>query len=132
MQKNGVKVTFILILILVLTLGIYFARNHISFIPQKQEDLLRIKFIDPAGEVIPNTDVRIYSDNGVNCFTTPCDTEGQEWVGKTDMNGVIIVPLKKINTNTSFTVSKYGVKEGFVQSVKVNSSNEWLVELTRK
>ena len=51
--------------------------------------------------------VRVYSDNGVRCVTTPCDTNGREWRGRSDGNGYVFVPRDMLDVSMSLDVDGY-------------------------
>jgi hypothetical protein len=72
---------------------------------------LKLKLIDRVTrKPIKNTDVEIYSDNGIRCITLPCQTNGIKWTGKTDARGVIIIPGKI--RQRSMTISATGYSRG--------------------
>ena len=92
--------------------------------------IIQVKLIDAySGQLISNVDVRIYSDNGIRCFTTPCNTEGQEWNGKTDSNGFISIPSKIINQSTGITAIGYKSGRDLGKDSEKITKYDWLMEL---
>lgn len=91
---------------------------------------VKVKLVDAfSGNIIPDADVKIYSDNGVRCFTTPCNTEGQEWNGKSDGDGIVIVPKKVINEVTTITATGYGSGRDLNRYADKITDSEWTIEL---
>lgn len=77
-------------------------------LPKIKEGFLSVKLLDAfTGEPICNVDVKIMSDNGIRCIRAPCPTDAQEWNGKSDDNGLILVPLKILNVITTITATGY-------------------------
>ena len=98
--------------------------------PTPQSDVIKVKLLDAfSGKKISLTDVRIYSDNGIRCVTTPCNTEGQEWIGKSDIDGVILVPLKIINEVTTITATGYKSGRDLNKDSEKININNWSIEL---
>lgn len=136
-MKKGGFVKIILVAVVVILIGIvgYFALINkfasVPKVPLPKTGIIKVKLLDAfSGQTISNTDVRIYSDNGIRCVTTPCNTEGQEWTGKSDDGGVILIPSKMINTVTTITATGY--KSGGdldKDSEKIDTNNNWLIEL---
>lgn len=91
---------------------------------------INVKLLDAfSGQIISNTDVKIYSDNGIRCFTTPCNTEVQEWIGRSDNNGIISIPSKIINVVTTITATGYkSGRDLNKDSEKIDNEN-WSIEL---
>lgn len=60
---------------------------------RKNGTSLRVQLVDErSGKPIRNTDVEVYSDNGVRCVMEPCPTNGMSWNGRTDRNGFVRIP----------------------------------------
>jgi hypothetical protein len=54
-----------------------------------------------TGAPLGGRELTVYSDNGLRCVKTPCDTGGREWRGRTDQNGAAAIPgdvLQKVHT----------------------------------
>jgi hypothetical protein len=47
------------------------------------------------------TAIRVRSDNGIRCVTTPCPTGAQEWSGTTDSRGIAAVPKRVFQASIS-------------------------------
>ncbi|HYE75861.1 MAG TPA: hypothetical protein VEF04_21130 [Blastocatellia bacterium] len=73
---------------------------------QKQE--YKIKLIDEATKKpVAQKKVRIYSDNGIRCIKAPCPTNGKEWKGESDANGVIIIKEEFVQNSMTLTAEGY-------------------------
>ena len=54
---------------------------------------LQVRVIDAGTQkALANTDVDVYSDNGIRCIQAPCPTNGMSWRGRTDKHGVVVIP----------------------------------------
>ncbi len=90
---------------------------------------VRVKLIDAfTAEPIANTDVKLYSDNGILCIAAGCDTEGQEWGGHSDNSGLVVVPAKYMNKVVHVTATGYSKSGGSLSSSK-KEWGVWHVEL---
>lgn len=120
-QKGFFKIAAIPFIVVIAGIAVYF------FITNKSKEF---KLVDAfSGQSISNTDVRIYSENGIRCVTAPCSTEGQEWLGKSDSQGIILVPSKVINVVTGITATGYKSGRDLSKDAERLSSNSWLIEL---
>lgn|GEM_PF-7127311 len=117
----------IIFLIAVVGYGKFTQKNGF---PVSQSGFLNIKLLDSVSKrPITDTDVNIYSDNGIRCITVPCNTEGQEWNGKSDDNGVITIPVKLVNTVTTLTATGYGSGKDLTKDSQKKSNSDWVLEL---
>jgi hypothetical protein len=65
-------------------------------------DSVRIGLLDAvSGRPIANTDVELWSDNGVRCVQAPCPTNGQEWAGRSDASGQVVIPTSAVQAVTA-------------------------------
>lgn len=143
-QKRFANIVLVVLVVVLIGVAWYFAFNSSSGTnalitalrpqsspsPSSQSDILKIKLLDAfSGEAISRVDVRIYSDNNIRCVTTPCDTEGQEWAGKSDAEGIIRVPTEIINRVTTITAEGYASGRDLTKdSEKIDNSN-WILDL---
>ena len=69
---------------------------------------LQVRVID-AGTRKPlaNTDVDVYSDNGIRCIQAPCPTNGVSWGGRTDKHGVVVIPDSVVQASMSIGAPGY-------------------------
>jgi len=133
-KKGFVKIILIAVVVILVGVVGYFAlvnkSGPISKIPLPETGTIKVKLLDAFSEqTITNTDVKIYSDNGIRCFTTPCNTEGQEWTGKSDNGGIISIPSKVINVVTTITATGYKSGRDLNKDSEKIASNNWLIEL---
>ncbi len=125
------KVLVILLVGLLLGVGVgYFVFGEKGAVPVTQNGIIKVKLLNALSkQAIANTDVNIYSDNGIRCITTPCDTDGQEWKGKSDNNGVIVIPMGIINEVTNIAATGYEAGRDLVKDSQKISNNDWVMEL---
>ena len=46
---------------------------------------MHVRLLDAAtAKPIANTDVELWSDNGIRCIKAPCPTDGKQWKGTSD------------------------------------------------
>ena len=92
---------------------------------------LKLKLIDRiTGKPIKNTDVEIYSDNGIRCIRPPCQTNGIKWTGKTDARGVIVVPGKIRQRSMTLSAAGYSGGKNIIKDAKKNKAGgEWVIAL---
>lgn len=133
-QKVFLNVLAILVVITFVSIVTYFLlvnkfssvlKNHPSKV-----DKINVKLLDAfSGQTISNTDVKIYSDNGIRCFTTPCNTEAQEWIGRSDDNGIVSIPSKIINVVTTITATGYKSGRDLNKDSEEIDNDNWSIEL---
>jgi hypothetical protein len=103
--------------------------ENITF-PKVEEGFLLAKLFDAfTGQTIRNVDVRIFSNNGISCFKAPCPTAAQEWNGKSDNDGLVLIPLKVINVYILITATGYKSGRDLNRDSEKIISNYWLIEL---
>lgn len=89
---------------------------------QKQE--YKVKLIDEATrKPIAQKKVRIYSDNGIRCIKAPCETNGKEWTGKSDADGVIVIKEEFVQNSMTLTAEGYD-RGTVIDTKKLRASNE--------
>lgn len=94
------------------------------------EKITKIKLLNASsGQIISNTDVRIYSDNGIRCITAPCNNERQEWTGKSNNEGIILVSPDITNVVTTITATGYKSGRDLSKHAEKIDNNNWLIEL---
>jgi hypothetical protein len=96
---------------------------------EKKSDLKLLALDKRTRKPIRLTAVKIYSDNGIRCRTTPCPTNGIEWNGKTDGRGYVLIP-SQIRQN-SMTITALGYSRGGdlnTDSMK-RSKDYWVIAL---
>lgn len=92
------------------------------------QDAVRLKLLDAfSGHALVNADVEIFSDSGIRCESSPCDTGAVTWKGKSDANGYVIVPHETIKQVTSVQTSSH--KGELEQDSERDRSGAQLVEL---
>ncbi len=98
--------------------------------PASKSGTIKVKLVDAlSGQTISDTNVKIYSDNGVRCIQAPCPTEGQEWTGKSDSDGIVVVPSGVINAVTNITATGYRAGRDLNADSEKITSNDWSIEL---
>jgi hypothetical protein len=92
---------------------------------------LKLKLIDRVTrKPIKNTEVEIYSDNGIRCISLPCQTNGIKWTGKTDARGVIIVPGKIRQRSMTILATGYSKGKDIIKDAKKNKAGGgWIIAL---
>lgn len=62
---------------------------------------IKIQLLDVrTTKPIANSDVEVWSDNGVRCNVAPCPTNGKAWNGKSDARGHVVIPRSFIQETT--------------------------------
>jgi hypothetical protein len=92
---------------------------------------LKLKLIDRVTrKPIKNTEVEIYSDNGIRCISLPCPTNGVKWTGKTDARGIIIVPGKIRQRSMTISATGYSKGKDINKDAKKNKAGGgWVIAL---
>ena len=133
MKRTSLAVMVIVIVLLVGVVGYFVLTNKSGFVPKislPETGIISVKLLDAfSGQAISNADVRIYSDNGVRCVTTPCYTEGQEWTGKSDNEGIISIPSKVINEVMTITATGYKSGRDLNEDSEKIDNHNWIMEL---
>lgn len=60
---------------------------------------------------IANRSVTINSDNGVRCVMAPCPTNSKQWQGRTNRQGLVVIPQKVIQQSTTIKIPGYMAKD---------------------
>ncbi len=63
--------------------------------------------VGPAGVPLANTEVRVWSDNGVRCIAPPCPTEGREQLATTDDAGRFVLPPSQVDQSMTLLIEGY-------------------------
>ncbi len=82
------------------------------------------------GVIQDGTPVSVYSDNGVRCVTTPCETNGRTWTGALE-NGKIVIPANDVDESMTITVDGYQAAELHLRGT-LQSNGTWLLQLVPK
>lgn len=92
---------------------------------------LKLKIIDRlTRKPIKNTEVEIYSDNGIRCIRPPCQTNGIKWTGKTDARGVIVVPGKIRQRSMTISAKGYSAGKDINKDARKNKAGAgWIIAL---
>jgi hypothetical protein len=73
-------------------------------------DTIRIRLVDAAtGRPIADSEVEVYTDNGIRCVTAPCPTDGLTWRGRSDAQGVVAVPKSAVNVVAHIGTPRHGM-----------------------
>ena len=136
MNQKGFSNILIILVVAILFAGIagYFVltgkSGPVPKIPLPKTGSINVKLFDAfSGQAISNADERIYSDNGLRCITAPCNTEGQEWTGRSDNNGSNSIPSKVINVVTTIAASGYKSGRDLNKDSEKIDNNSWFIEL---
>lgn len=69
---------------------------------------VRVRLFDVySGLALANVEVKVTSDNGVQCELPPCPANGQTWSGRSDSAGVVIIPRSAMQVNTYVDTKDY-------------------------
>jgi hypothetical protein len=91
-------------------------------------DSVRVGLLDAvSGRPIANTDVELWSDNGVRCVQAPCPTNGQGWAGRSDASGQVVVPTSAVQAVTA--VKTPGHEGDLIGDSEPADGGGWTVEL---
>ena len=101
-----------------------------SSILQVKSETVRVKLLDEfSGEVIPNSDVKVSSDNGIRCFRAPCPTNGKQWSGRSDTNGYVVIPTNILQWNTDISTPAHRGGKDLIKGSEQDLDGAWVVEL---
>jgi hypothetical protein len=71
-------------------------------------DSVHVRLLDAGtAKPIANSDVELYSDNGIRCIKAPCPTDGQQWKGTSDADGRVTIPKSALNTTANIKSAAY-------------------------
>ena len=95
---------------------------------QAKGDSVRVQFLDAtSAQPIANTDIELWSDNGIRCIQAPCPTNGKQWKGRSDAFGRMVIPKSALNTTTTLKSAIY--HGDLVQDASPNGGGTWAIEL---
>jgi hypothetical protein len=101
-----------------------------SSILQVKGETVRVKLLDEfSGEVISNSDVKVYSDNGIRCIRAPCPTNGKEWRGRSDDNGYVLIPTNILQRSTDISTPSHRGGKDLIGGSEQDMDGAWVVEL---
>jgi hypothetical protein len=101
-----------------------------SSILEVNGETVRVKLLDAfSGEVISNSEVRVYSDNGIRCFRAPCPTNGKKWKGRSDANGYVVIPTNILQRSTDISTPAYRGGKNLIGGSEQDNDGAWVVEL---
>ncbi len=75
--------------------------------------------------------VTMYSYNGRRCLRTPCTTNGEQWEGRTDSAGVVILPARLRQKSIHLWVEGYSLRVDLHATAVRRSADSWDVALRR-
>lgn len=130
------KVFFVALVSLLLILGVAYTNHRYGNLltdklgQKSTSGTVKVSLLDAfSGQVISNVAVRVYSDNGIRCFQAPCNTEVQEWHGRSDNNGFVFIPSKIINKVTTISATGYKAGRDLNKDSEKIADNYWVIEL---
>lgn len=101
-----------------------------SSILQVKGETVRVKLLDAySGGIISNSDVEVYSDNGVRCFRAPCPTNGKQWRGRSGADGYVVIPTDILQQSTSISTPAYRGGKDLIGGSELDMDGAWVVEL---
>lgn len=93
-------------------------------------DTVRVQLVDRAsGRPITDSEVEVYSDNGIRCVTTPCPTNGRSWHGRTDADGVVALPRTAIDAVSHLGTPTHGMTD--LARARKSRAGVWVLRLAR-
>jgi len=93
-------------------------------------DTVRIRLVEVgSGGRIADSEVEVYSDNGIRCTTAPCPTDGRTWRGRSDNRGIVALPNSAVNAVTHIGTPRHGMVD--LSTARRMSSGIWVVRLVR-
>ena len=91
-------------------------------------DSVHVRMLDAAtAKPIANTDVEMFSDNGIRCIKAPCPTDGKHWKGTSDADGRVTIPKSALNTTANIKTATYD--GDLVGDATSDSKGGWNIEL---
>jgi hypothetical protein len=95
---------------------------------QAKGDSVRVRLLDAVSSgPIANAAVELWSDNSVRCVQAPCPTNGQEWAGRSNAAGQVVVPTSAVQAVTS--VRTPGHEGDLIGDSEPADGGGWTVEL---
>lgn len=80
--------------------------DRVEFVNNPPIDL-QVQIVDRNQRPIANKLTDIYSDNGLDCYKEPCPNNKKHWRGRTDRQGIIVIPKQLIQAATSIDINGY-------------------------
>ena len=97
---------------------------------QVKSETVRVKLLDEFScEVVPNSDVKVRSDNGIRCITAPCPTNNKEWIGRSDDDGYVAIPTSVLQHSTYITTPAHRGGKDLIRGSEKDADGAWFVEL---
>lgn len=134
--RGSPKVLFVALVSLLLLLGVAYANHRYGNLltgklgQKSPSGTVKVSLLDAfSGQAIPNVTVRVYSDNGMRCVMAPCKTEVQEWNGRSDNHGFILIPSKIINKVTTISATGYKSGRDLNEDSEKVADDHWVIEL---
>jgi hypothetical protein len=95
---------------------------------QAKGDSVRVQFLDAtSAQPIADTEIELWSDNGIRCVQAPCPTNGKQWKGKSDAYGRVVIPKSALNTSTTLKSDSY--HGDLIQDASPGAAGSWTIEL---
>lgn len=95
---------------------------------QAKGDSVHVQFLDAtSAQPIADTDIELWSDNGIRCIKAPCPTNGKQWKGKSDADGRIVIPRSALNTST--TLKSDAWHGDVIEDASPVAGGSWTIEL---
>jgi hypothetical protein len=106
------------------------ARPATQSVEQATKPDLKLLLLDKrTRKPIMRTAVKIYSDNGIRCRTTPCPTNGLEWNGKTDGRGYVLIPSQIRQNSMAITAVGYSRGGDLTTDSMKRNKDYWVIAL---
>ncbi len=102
-----------------------------SALPVQHPDL-RVRLIDRRTRApLRRRAVTVYSDNGRRCLRAPCATNGEQWDGRTDTTGMVVLPGRLRQESMHLWADGYSMRIDLLDSAVRRSADSWVVALRR-
>ena len=91
-------------------------------------DSVHVRLLDAGtAKPIANTEVVLFSDNGIRCIKAPCPTDGKQWKGTSDADGRVTFPKSALNTTANIKTAAYD--GDLVNDATPDSKGGWNIEM---
>lgn len=104
--------------------------------PQDDDRLETVKVLDQATKrPLAGVVVRIFRENTIRCVKAPCPSNGFDWSGDADGNGLVSVPAKIMllaksrERATNFTATSHGGSRYVGSDLKKVAAGSWSIAL---
>jgi hypothetical protein len=102
--------------------------EHAPSMLHAKGESVRVQLLDVAsGRPIANAEVEVSSDNGVRCVQPPCPTNSQQWTGRSDASGQVVIPKTALQAVT--TVKTPGHDGDLIEDSEPAGDGGWAAEL---